>query len=95
MRIDNSYLSPLVTGEARTTAATGDATQTGKPAPAETTASTHVPSPELARLRDLLASEPDSRVEVLAQVANRLASGYYSTPDAALRTADAMLTSAE
>ncbi len=96
MRIDNSYLSGLTAGETRGSQGPGEAGQKGEArADRAATSSSHVPSPELARLRALLQASPASRSDVLDRVGQRLKSGYYLTQDAAQQTADALLNAAE
>jgi hypothetical protein len=58
--------------------------------PSASDASLHVPSPELVDLLSRVKETPQVRQEVLQRVARRLASGYYSTPDAAEKTAEAI-----
>ena len=55
----------------------------------------HVPSPEFARLRQLAQLSPEARPEVLAAIAPLVASGYYLTPEAARRTAGALIQAIE
>jgi hypothetical protein len=96
MRIDNSYLSSLGAGEIRANAETAESGQKGE-AKTDTNvqANLHVPSPELSNLRQLVQVSPDVRPDVVARVAQSLAGGYYGTPDAAERTADAMINAIE
>ena len=51
----------------------------------------YTPSPELTRLLDLVRDQPDVRENRIQEVTARLASGYYSTPQSAAETADAIL----
>jgi hypothetical protein len=97
MRIDNSYLSSLGAGGVRGNLESADTTPKGDAridSPAAQ-ATTHIPSPELSRFRQLLQSSPDTRPDVVARVAQLLQSGYYTTPDAAEQTSDAMIRAIE
>lgn len=96
MRIDNSYLSSLLAGELRVSQDTADAgAKVAGAAPGAAGTSQHVPSPELGNLQQRLQSFPDSRADVVARVAQLLHGGYYSTADAAQRTADSMIQAIE
>ena len=92
MRIDNSFLSGSTAGEIRgnqEAAATGRTSDANQGTPSSL--SVHVPSPELASFRHLLQTSPDTRPDVLARVAQLLTNGYYTSPEAAQQTADAMI----
>ena len=54
-------------------------------------ASAHVPAPELERVVAALKEIPELRESMVAQLASRLANGEYLTPQAAERTAEAMV----
>jgi hypothetical protein len=94
MRIDNSYISGLVSGEIR---ANTEASEAGQKAEAQKEKplklAAHVPSPELANFKQLLQTSMDVRPEAVARVSHLLESGYYSSNDAAARTADAIAKS--
>jgi hypothetical protein len=94
MRIDNTYVAGLTPGEIR---ANTEASEVGQKtgAPAEKTAeiATHVPSPELANLQQLVQMSPDVRPEAVARASQLLESGYYASSAAAARTAEAIAQS--
>ncbi|HYV37905.1 MAG TPA: hypothetical protein VE988_19625 [Gemmataceae bacterium] len=94
MRIDNSYLSGLAAGEIRQNAEAADAAPKGE-AKVDSSYPLHVPSPELDQLRQLLQASPDVRPDVMARVSLLLQSGYYSSPEAAEKTADSMIRAIE
>lgn len=54
-------------------------------------ASSHIRSAELQKLADELQRTPEVRAELVSRTRERLESGYYSSPDAAQKTAEAML----
>jgi hypothetical protein len=90
MRIDNSFLFSPKAGEVQSNQETGATGQAGDLKGSQPV-DLHIPSPELAGLRQLLQQVPDTRPDVLARVAQLVASNYYTTPEAALRTADSMV----
>jgi hypothetical protein len=55
----------------------------------------HVAAPEVERVTELARQEPEVRQERVDDAASRVAGGEYFTRDAALRTADALLTAPE
>jgi hypothetical protein len=59
----------------------------------ETFLRSHTPAPEIAALVNQLRQIPELREEVVREVAQRLACGDYSTPEALNRTVQAMLDS--
>ena len=96
MRIDNSYLSSLGAGEIRHHVEASETGQKGAnradklpPPPL------HVPSPELAHLRQLVQISPEVRPDVIWRVSQSLESGYYTSQEAAERTADSMIQAIE
>jgi hypothetical protein len=91
MQNTNGHLLPLASE--RTTPA-ARIVEEGK-APVQETGSTHTSSPELRRYLALLRQTPQTRTNLVEQVAQRLASGHYLTAEAAYQTADAMVKSAE
>jgi hypothetical protein len=95
MYIDNTYLTNRTIGQPEPSAPTPDASSrlaaTGSP-PAD---SSHVPSVELQLLVAQVQQAPDVRPDVLARVAQRLASGYYLSRDAAEQTAEAIQNAQE
>lgn len=94
MRIDNIYLKNLeVPSRAVSSGAAGSAEsrQSSTTANSLQAASEHVPSPELLRYLGRLDETPEVRQQHLARVASRLRQGYYSTPEAAQQTAEAIL----
>jgi hypothetical protein len=92
MRIDNSFLFGSTAGEIRGNQETGAALRTSDTNQGTPTAATlHVPSPELAKLRQLVEASPDTRPDVMAKAAQLLTSGYYNSPEAAQQTADAIV----
>jgi hypothetical protein len=96
MRIDNSYLSGLGAGEVRANAEAAESGKSRDPKTVQLTQdSLHVPSPELANFRQLVQTSPDVRPDVVSRVSQLLESGYYASPDAAKRTADAMIQAIE
>jgi hypothetical protein len=94
MHIDNTYLTNRTIAQPEQPAVTQDAASraaaNGPPA-----ASSHVPSPELLDLLARVKQEPEVRPDVLARVAQRLASGYYLSRQAATDTAEAVQNARE
>jgi len=66
-----------------------------KAASASEDGSSHVPSAELKSLLKDLRDIPEVRPEKLADAAAKIASGYYLTPEAASKTAEAILRSGD
>lgn len=96
MHIDNTYLTNRTVGQPEQPAATPDATnRPGAAAPPASAASTHVPSPELLEFLARVKVAPEVRQEVIDRVAQRLATGYYLTRDAAETTAEAVQNAQE
>ena len=95
MHIDKSYLTNRTVGQPEEATAPADAPRRGAVPVPPPEASLHVPSAELVALVARVVQEPEVRPEVLQRVAQRLASGYYLTRDAAERTAEAFLDSEE
>ncbi len=92
MRIDNSYLSGLSVGETRANAESGEAVQKADlKANQSVQATTHVPSPELANLVQLVQTSPDVRADAVTRASLLLQSGYYTSSEAAGRTAQAII----
>ena len=90
MHIDNTYLTNRTLGQTSGTpyATSGsEATQSSALPPPN---SSHVPSSELLDLLDQVQQTPQVRPQALQRVAQRLASGYYLTRDAAEQTAEAI-----
>lgn len=54
---------------------------------------THVESPGIVRLTQQLKELPEVREELVAQTIAKLREGYFSTPESAERTAEAILGS--
>ena len=92
MRIRNKFIGHglEVTSQAPLTAA---------PVPSREVAAApgddHVAAPEVERVAELARQEPEVRQERVDDAASRVAGGEYITRDAALRTADALLTAPE
>ncbi|MCC6419038.1 MAG: hypothetical protein IT429_12455 [Gemmataceae bacterium] len=93
MRVNNVHLTyvPVAQPEARQAADAHQAEGVASTTPNQ--ASTHVPSAQLAGLLDQVRQTPAVRPDRLREVAERLASGYYLTPEAAQQTADAIQNS--
>ena len=53
----------------------------------------YTPEPALARLIALVQQHPEARAQVLLKIKERLAAGDYLTPEAAARTAVAIIKS--
>ena len=94
MQIDNTYLTNRRVGRPDEAAAGGEPIRRGEPQ-ALPDASVHVPSPELLELMARVEQAPEVRPEVLERVAQRLASGFYLTREAAEQTADILRQSAD
>jgi hypothetical protein len=101
MRIEPSGLTPLGPGSAEKSASTG---ASGAPVGSRTsggenvslpTDSGYLPSVELAHLTRLARAEPEVRLQRVREVAEKYAQGHYSTPQAAAKTAAAILTGAD
>jgi len=88
MQIDNTYLTNRTIGQPDPSVAAS----AGRPpiAAPPAAASSHVPSPELLDLLARVRQAPSVREAVLAQVAQRLQSGYYLNRAAAEQAADAI-----
>lgn len=94
MRINNIYLTNLPVDHAEGKEA--DAPERPEGAPAVTPGvSAHVPSAELTGLLEQVRNTPEVRQELLAEIARRMADGYYLTSEAAERAADAILNAPE
>jgi hypothetical protein len=105
MRIEPSGLSPTSPNSASSpsekSAATGSAAGTpGANAAAGTSGgepvslpidSGYLPSTEFSNLTQRAKAEPGIRHQRISEVAQKLAQGHYSTPQAAARTASAIL----
>ena len=93
MRIDNTYLTNLKVAKNPSPA---EATRhaEGKPKPLDDN-SKHIPSPELLKYIGLLQQETQVRKNLVKLVALRLKRGDYLTPEAAQKTAEAILQSRE
>jgi hypothetical protein len=91
MHVDNTYLTNRTAGQAEQLAATPDASKrAGARDSASPSGSTPVASRELLDLADQLRQTPEVRREAVQRVAQRLASGFYSTRAAAAETAEAI-----
>ncbi len=53
----------------------------------------YTPSPELTKLIEQVKEQPDVRETHIQSVMERLKQGYYSRPEVAMKTAEAMLNS--
>lgn len=97
MHIDNSsYLTNRPLGQSEEASATPDTTK--RPAatgPTPHAVSSHVRSPELLEMLARVNHAPEVRPEVLQRAAQRLASGYYLSRQAAEETASAILESGD
>ncbi len=91
MHIDNTYLTNRPVAQPEETTGTADASRrTSAPSQPPSDASSHVRSAELLQLLAQVKQPPEVRPDVLARVAERLASGHYLTRDAAEQTAGAI-----
>jgi hypothetical protein len=98
MRVENNVGNPLVNqvapGVGQNEAAQGPAAgrrgDTSAPR-ANVDSGGYSPDANFLRLVEQARSVPDVRADVVAQVATRLAAGEYDTPEAARKTADAIL----
>lgn len=73
----------------------GNSRETAGARAGEPGASSHVRSAELQKLADELRRTPEVRTEAVERARERLESGYYLSQDAAQKTAEVMLGSAE
>jgi hypothetical protein len=97
MHIDNhSYLTNRPLGQSEEASGTTDtAKRTGSAGAAPRAVSSHVRSPELLEMLARVKHAPEVRPEVLQRAAQRLASGYYLSRQAAEETASAILDSGD
>lgn len=93
MRIDPQAVSSLKTSPPGGEPASAQK-PSGSPLP-DAEASTHVSSPERQRLLHSVQQVPDVRADRVRQAAERVAGGYYNTPQAIEKTAAAILKSPE
>jgi hypothetical protein len=104
MRIEPSGLSPTSPSSSEKSAATGGAAGASGAASANAAAGTsggeavslpidsaYLPSAELVNLTQRARAEPEIRHNRISDVAQKLARGHYSTPQAAAKTASAIL----
>ncbi len=96
MHIDNTYLTNRTVGQPEEASPAADASRKS-PAPGlpGADASAHVRSSELLELLARVRQAPEVRPEVLRRAAQRLASGYYNTRQAAEQTAEAFLNAGD
>jgi hypothetical protein len=90
MHLDNTYLTNRTVGRSEQPTPTAGAASRAAARGAAAADSAHVASAELQALLARVRQAPDVRPEVVARVAQRLASGYYLSRDAAAQTADAL-----
>lgn len=110
MHIDNTYLNNYDAGKNSQAAQTAEAAKSSQAAGVNRAAENrpslsvqdifnppgrHIPSPELLKYHGLLLDTPEVRNDRVKEVAAKLKQGYYSTPEAANQTADAILRAAE
>lgn len=97
MQVNNNYISNPNIGKSGQMPNTNEAARRAEAvAPSSLLeSSTHTPSPELMQFLSIARQTPQVRQKVLQQVAQRLADGDYLTPEAAEKTADAILNALE
>jgi hypothetical protein len=96
MHIDNTYLTNRTVGQPEDLSPAADAPRRpDAPVPPLPDVSVHVPSPELLQLLARVRQAPEVREEVLQRVAQKLATGYYHSDEAAEQTAEAILRAGE
>ena len=95
MRIHNTFIGQIAEPSTELQTARGAPPQRETAATQADQPGEHVPAPEVQHLAALAAQEPEVRENKVNEAAQRLANGDYLTPDAALRTADALLAAPE